>query len=78
MVKLTLHDRFVAALIATGHSPGIDPAKNARSSKYTVLDRSIAPGWFFFVGKAGSLRVGRNIKNSIPISDKMKKILLEV
>jgi hypothetical protein len=71
----TIHDRLVAALIARGES--LVPN---RSTKYTVLTRTRRDTGeslgFYFVGRAGALRVGRKVTESIPLSDAIKKRLL--
>ncbi len=62
-------DRFKVALMARG----------SRFVKHTfrfvVLSR--LAGGFYYIGKAGALRYGPNVKNSVPVSDKFKAILLE-
>jgi hypothetical protein len=71
----TIHDRLVAALTARGETlvPG-------RSTKYTVLTRTKRDTGeslgFYFVGRAGALRVGRKVTESIPVSEAIKKKLL--
>jgi hypothetical protein len=71
----TIHDRLVAALIARGES--LAPKQ---SSKYTVLTRTKRDTGeslgFYFVGRAGALRVGRKASETIPISEATKKRLL--
>jgi hypothetical protein len=71
----TIHDRLVAALTARSETrvPG-------RSSKYTVLTRtSHETGQkigFYFVGRAGALRVGRTATESIPVTAAVRARLL--
>jgi hypothetical protein len=71
----TIHDRLVAALTARGETlvPG-------RSTKYTVLTRTKRDTGeslgFYFVGRAGALRIGRKVTESIPLSEMIKKRLL--
>jgi hypothetical protein len=71
----TIHDRLVAALIARGETlvPG-------RSSKYTVLTRTSRETGqkigFYFVGRAGALRVGRTATESIPVPAAVRARLL--
>jgi hypothetical protein len=71
----TIHDRLVAALIARGES--LVPK---RSTKYTALTRTKRDTGeslgFYFVGRAGALRVGRKVTESIPVSEGIKKRLL--
>jgi hypothetical protein len=71
----TIHDRLVAAL--TARSETLVPG---RSSKYTVLTRtSHETGQkigFYFVGRAGALRVGRTATESIPVPAAVRARLL--
>ncbi len=54
----TIHDRLVAALIARGETV----VKGARTTKYTVVTRH--NGGFYYIGKAGALRIGQTIADS--------------
>lgn len=85
MPKTTIHDRLVAALLARGETIVAD----ARSTKYTVLTHSEPPpGGFFdaptprrqlgfyYVGKAGALRVGRTVATSRPVNEAFRYALL--
>jgi hypothetical protein len=71
----TIHDRLVAALTARGETlvPG-------RSTKYTVLTRTKRDTGeslgFYFVGRAGALRVGRTVTESIPVPEAVRARLL--
>jgi hypothetical protein len=71
----TIHDRLVAALTARGETlvPG-------RSTKYTVLTRTKRDTGeslgFYFVGRAGALRFGRTVTESIPVPVSIRKRLL--
>jgi hypothetical protein len=71
----TIHDRLVAAL--TARSETLVPG---RSSNYTVLTRtSHETGQkigFYFVGRAGALRVGRTATESIPVPAAVRARLL--
>jgi hypothetical protein len=71
----TIHDRLVAALIARGES--LVPK---RSTKYTVLTRTRRDTGeslgFYFVGRAGALRVGRTVTESIPVPATIRRRLL--
>lgn len=67
----TLHDRFLAALKARGCSR-IDG-----TSRHAVMDWPERPGMKFFVGRAGSLRCGRTLRESIPCTDYFKAQLLK-
>jgi hypothetical protein len=83
----TLHDRLVAALTALGATPHV-----SRSSKYTALrtphgfrfDRvtlgyvpSEAGPHFFWVGRAGALRLGPTASASISATNRFRNWLLE-
>lgn len=59
----TMHDRLVDALIGNGSEP--DPAKV--SKRNTVLKHPTASGRWYFVGKAGGLRVGTSATNSVSL-----------
>jgi hypothetical protein len=71
----TIHDRLVAALRARGETmvPG-------RSSRYTVFTRTCRETGqkigFYFVGRAGALRVGRTVTESIPVPATIRRRLL--
>lgn len=66
---MTLHDRFVAALIARGCV--VVPS---RSGKVTTLTKNGVE--FYFVGRSGSLRLGRVYTYSFPVNDRGKRALL--
>ena len=69
----TLRKRFIEALIAMGETQVFDARSTGKHVKFTR-----AVGGFYYVGKSGSLRVGVNIANSIPVSAKFKNNLLGV
>jgi len=71
MPKPTLQQRLVDALIATG-SGTIVPS---RSGKYVTLKRP--DGGFYFVGRAGALRFGKTVTDSMAAPDDFKKRLLD-
>ena len=71
MPKLTLQQRLVDALVATGR--GMPVA--SRSHKYVTLKRP--DGSFFYVGPAGALRFGTTVTDCIPAPDDFKRRLLE-
>lgn len=71
MPKLTLQQRLVDALVASGRATPVD----GRSSKYVMLKR--ADGDYYFVGRAGALRFGRTITDSRAAPDSFKTRLLE-
>ncbi len=59
MPKLTLQQRLVDALVATGRGALVP----SRSRKYVTLERP--DGSFFYVGKAGALRYGNTVSESM-------------
>ena len=71
MAKLTLQQRLVDALVATGRGAIIE----SRSRKYVTLKRP--DGSFFYVGKAGALRFGKTVADSVAAPDDFKKRLLD-
>ncbi|MBX6324333.1 MAG: hypothetical protein IRY94_21180 [Rhodospirillaceae bacterium] len=72
--RQTLHDRLVAGLEVHGWRV----VEDARSTKYTVLTRDGGRGGFYYVGKAGALRVGRTVAESRPVPAALRARLLEV
>lgn len=71
MATASLHDRLVAALQRRGETIVGD----ARSTRYTVLTRKGGDG-FYYVGRAGALRAGRTVAGSIPVSGRLRAMLL--
>lgn len=71
MPKPTLQQRLVDALITTGHGTIVP----SRSRRYVALKRP--DGSFFFVGKAGALRFGKTVTDSMAAPDDFKKRLLD-
>ena len=71
MPKLTLQQRLVDALIATGRGTIVP----RRSRKYVTLTRP--DGSFFYVGPAGALRYGKTVTDSMAAPDDFKQRLLE-
>lgn len=65
----TLKEQFIAALEARGER------KVKETHKYVVYSRRGTAG-YYYVGKAGALRVGHTIGASIPVSDIHKQALL--
>ena len=65
MARITLQQRLVDALVATGRGTLVE----SRSCKYVTLKRP--DGGFYFVGKAGALRFGKTVSASMaaPSSD---------
>jgi hypothetical protein len=71
MAKPTLQQRLVDALIASGRGTPVA----SRSRKYVTLKRP--DGTFFYVGKAGALRFGKTIADSMAAPDEFKQRLLD-
>ena len=70
MPKRTLQQRLVDALVNTGRGTIVQ----SRSRKYVTLVRP--DGSFFYVGKAGALRFGKTITDSMASPDDFKRRLL--
>ncbi len=70
MPKPTLQQRLVEALVASGRAAVIE----SRSRKYITLQRP--DGRFFYVGKAGALRFGKTVSDSMAAPDDFKQRLL--
>lgn len=70
MPKPTLQQRLVEALVASGRGTPVE----SRSRKYITLKRP--DGRFFYVGKAGALRFGRTVSESMAAPDEFKQRLL--
>lgn len=71
MAKLTIQQRLVDALVASGRGAPVA----SRSRKYVTLKRP--DGSFFYVGRAGALRFGKTVADSMAAPDEFKKRLLE-
>ena len=71
MARITLQQRLVDALVATGRGTPVE----SRSRKYVTLKRP--DGSFYFVGKAGALRFGKTVTASVSAPDDFKRRLLE-
>ena len=71
MAKATLQDRYKTAL----ETRGSVVVKTA--TRCITLSRPTVAGTFYFLGNAGSVRVGRNRQMSIPVSETFKAALLE-
>ena len=71
MKKPTLQKRLVDALVATGRGTIIE----SRSRRYVTLKRP--DGSFFYDGKAGALRFGKTVTDSMAAPDEFKQRLLE-
>jgi hypothetical protein len=69
--KITLQQRLVDALVATGRGAPFA----GRSSKYITLKRP--DGSLYFVGKNGALRYGKTISDSIAAPEDFKRRLLD-
>jgi hypothetical protein len=70
MAKPTLQQRLVDVLIASGRGTPVA----SRSRKYVTLKRP--DGGFYFVGKAGALRFGKSVSDSMAAPDEFKQRLL--
>ena len=70
MPKLTLQQRLIDALVASGRGTPIE----SRSRKYVTLKRP--DGSFFYVGPAGALRFGKTVADSMAAPDEFKQRLL--
>jgi hypothetical protein len=67
----TLAERYAEALVALGlHEV------TTRSRKYRCFTSS-HPGLYYYIGKAGSLRIGRCRTESTPVSNRIKRQLLD-
>ena len=71
MARITLQQRLVDALVATGRGTLVE----SRSRKYVTLKRP--DGSFYFVGPAGALRFGNTLMASIAAPEDFKRRLLE-
>ena len=71
MARITLQQRLIEALIATGRGTRVEN----RSRKYITLKRP--DGSFYFVGRAGALRFGKTVTASVAAPDDFKRRLLE-
>jgi len=71
---MTIQDRIVAALQAQGSK-----VVSARTKKYIVLTRTTnqAEFPFYYVGKNGALRTGKNVAKSISVPNTAKRLLGE-
>ena len=58
------------ALVATGRGTIVQ----SRSRKHVTLERP--DGFFFYVGKAGALRFGKTVTDSVAAPDDFKRRLL--
>jgi len=61
-MKEGLQDKGARVLIADGNKE-----VKSRSRKYRTFERANRPGYFYFVGKKGALRTGKNASSSISI-----------
>ena len=71
MPKLTLQQRLVDALVASGRGKVVQ----SRSRKYITLKRP--DGTFYFIGPAGALRYGNTVSNSMAAPEDFRRRLLE-
>jgi hypothetical protein len=71
MPKQTQQEKLSHGLAVLGHKQVLD----ARTARFLVFADAYLADRFYYVGKAGSLRVGRNLSASIP-HDRLKKAIL--
>jgi hypothetical protein len=67
----TLAERYAAALQARGLTE-----TTTKSRKYRCFTSQL-PGRYYYIGKAGSLRIGACRSESVPVSGRIKRLLLE-
>lgn len=69
-------DKYIAALIHHGWQRDT----NSKSLKRVVFVRPshIPDGKKVYVGKSGSIRIGRNLAESRPLTDREKTALLDI
>ena len=65
MAKATIREKLIEQLLAEGQSE-VAPRSRKTSSKYVTFTTD-QPGVFYFVGKAGALRKGRCVTESISL-----------
>lgn len=70
MPKMTIHDQIVAGLTERGET------LVKRTGRYTVMTRSKRVGTYYFIGKAGALRVGRNASSSLAVLPDFKEAVI--
>lgn len=70
--RVTLHDRFVKALEARGCTK----VPTCKGVKITIMQSDECLEGCYYVGKAGSLRIGVSKAKSIPVSPAMRNALL--
>lgn len=74
----TLHDRYVAALLARGERVIKQTARYTVVSRTALLlSRGDCPATFYYVGRAGAVRVGPKVSETMACSDAFKARLLE-
>jgi hypothetical protein len=72
MPKVSLQDQYLAALLKRGER---EVERTHRHIKVTRTANGSATR-FYFLGKAGSLRVGATKKGSVPVRDDFKRALI--
>ncbi len=69
----TLQERYAAALLARGEVEVLpSPTRKARTFRFTREGRTV----YHYVGRSGSVRVGKNYTESFPVSSQFKEMLL--
>ena len=78
MAKKNIQARFAEALKARGETAIV-----GRSGKYMVFTRTNKSettefkDYYYYLGKSGSLRIGKTIADSIPVNEGFKSTLLK-
>jgi len=71
-MKPTIRERLVKSLVDKGYLR----VPNARTTKYLVFSNpEVSKKNFYYVGRNGALRVGPNIRESVP-ANKIREVLL--
>lgn len=69
-MAVTLQEQFIAALVNLGER------EVKRTHKRIVFSRK--EGGHYYIGKSGSLRIGKTISSSMPVSAGFKQRLLKI
>ena len=64
----TLQQQIIDGLLAEGE-------EILHRRKHIVLTCRRCPGEFYYVGKRGALRLGKNLTDSVPVNAKRKQLL---
>jgi hypothetical protein len=71
---MTMQEKFAAALVARGETEVPNRSRKYRTFTRTWNGQRIG---YFFLGKAGTLRVGARSSSSMPVFDADKARILE-